>query len=150
MKQHPITPEAWGPHFWYFLHTIAYTYPAFPTSVTKRKYYDLIQNMPLFVPDLKMGDKLSEFLDRYPVSPYLDSRESFMRWVHFIHNKFNIFLGKEEISFYQGLDNYYQANMPKPIVDIKNKVLYRDIVYISILGVLCIVCYIYGKGAVSL
>jgi|UniRef100_A0A6C0IBU7 hypothetical protein len=145
MKQQPILPEAWGPHFWYFLHTVAYTYPEFPTSVTKRKYYDLIQNMPLFVPDLKMGDKLSEFLDRYPVSPYLDSRESFMRWVHFIHNKFNIFLGKEEISFYQGLDNYYQANMPKPIVDIKNKVLYRDIVYISILGVLCTICYLYAR-----
>ena len=145
MKQRTITPEAWGPHFWYFLHTVAYTYPEFPTQVTKRKYYDLIQNMPLFVPDLKMGDKLSEFLDRYPVSPYLDSRESFMRWVHFIHNKFNLFLGKEEISFYQGLDNYYQANMPKPIIDIKTKVMYRDIVYISILGILCTVCYMYSR-----
>lgn len=145
MKRHPISPESWGPHFWYFLHTVAYTYPEFPTQVTKRKYYDLIQNMPLFVPDLKMGDKLSEFLDRYPVSPYLDSRESFMRWVHFIHNKFNIFLGKEEISFYQGLDNYYQANMPKPIIDVKTKVMYRDIMYISILGVLCTVCYFYAR-----
>jgi hypothetical protein len=145
MKRHPISPESWGPHFWYFLHTVAYTYPEFPTQVTKRKYYDLIQNMPLFVPDLKMGDKLSEFLDRYPVSPYLDSRESFMRWVHFIHNKFNIFLGKEEISFYQGLDNYYQANMPKPIIDVKTKVMYRDIMYISILGVLCTVCYLYVR-----
>ena len=145
MKRHPISPESWGPHFWYFLHTVAYTYPEFPTQVTKRKYYDLIQNMPLFVPDLKMGDKLSEFLDRYPVSPYLDSRESFMRWVHFIHNKFNIFLGKEEISFYQGLDNYYQANMPKPIIDVKTKVMYRDIMYSSILGVLCTVCYFYAR-----
>lgn len=101
--------------------------------------------MPLFLPDQKMGDKLAEFLDRYPVSPYLDSRESFMRWVHFIHNKFNALLGKKELSFYQGLDDYYQASIPKPIIDTQRKILYRDITYLVLLGFLCAVVYLYSK-----
>lgn len=134
-------PEAWGPHYWFFLHTIAYHYPAFPTNVTKRKYYDLIQNIPIFVPDAKMGDKFAEFLDRYPVSPYLDSRESFMRWTHFVHNKFNTFLGKEEISFYQSLDDYYQQIMPKPIIELKSRTIYRDLMYVGILCLLVLFVY---------
>jgi len=36
-------PDVWGPHYWFFLHTIAHSYPESPNAVTKRKYYDLIQ-----------------------------------------------------------------------------------------------------------
>jgi len=72
-------PEVWGPHFWFFLHTMAHTYPDMPTAVTKRKYYDLIQNMPIFIPNAEIGNKFSQFLDKYPVTPYLDNRDSFIR-----------------------------------------------------------------------
>ena len=91
-------PEIWGPHYWFFLHTIAESYPLHPTSVTKKKYYDLMINFPLFIPNEDIGNKFSQLLDKYPVAPYLDSRESFVRWMHFIHNKLNIQLGKEELS----------------------------------------------------
>ena len=40
-------PNIWGPHYWFFLHTIAESYPLHPNSVTKKKYYDSIQNFPL-------------------------------------------------------------------------------------------------------
>ena len=109
-------PTVWGPHYWFFLHTIAESYPIHPNSVTKRKYYDLIQNMPLFIPISEMGNKFSEILDRYPVSPYLDSRESFVRWIHFIHNKINILLGKKEISLPYALELYRSEYKPKPVI----------------------------------
>jgi hypothetical protein len=105
--------DVWGPHYWFFLHTVAHSYPQQPNSVTKRKYYDFIQNMPLFIPEPEMGNKFSQLLDRYPVSPYLGTRESFVRWVHFIHNKMNVLLGKEEVSFLKSVDiynSYYQSN----------------------------------------
>jgi hypothetical protein len=82
-------PDVWGPHYCFFLHTIAHSYPESPNAVTKRKYYDLIQNMPLFIPVSEIGNKFSNLLDKYPVSPYLDSRDAFIRWGHFIHNKIN-------------------------------------------------------------
>ena len=114
-KTNFFKPDVWGPHYWFFLHTIAESYPITPNSITKKKYYDLIQNMPLFIPVVEMGDKFSEFLDKYPVTPYLDNRDSFVRWVHFIHNKFNVLLGKEQISLPLALEKYRAEYKPKPI-----------------------------------
>ena len=31
-----IDPEIWGPHYWGFLHTIAFCYPNYPTTITKK------------------------------------------------------------------------------------------------------------------
>ena len=103
-----IPSETWGPHYWYFLHTIAYNYPLHPNKVTKRKYYDLIINFPLFIPNDEMGNRFAELLDKYPVTPYLDNRESFIRWTWFIHNKINYQLNKEEIDFNDFIQNIKQ------------------------------------------
>ena len=110
-----FSANVWGPHYWFFLHTLSHAYPLQVTAVTKRKYYDLIQNFPLFIPDAEMGDEFSKMLDKYPVSPYLDNRDSFIRWVHFIHNKYNEMLGKEELSLYEGIDRYLSEYKPKPV-----------------------------------
>ena len=95
-----LDPDIWGPHYWFFLHTLAYSYPATPNAITKRKYYDCIHNLPLFIPHDEIGNKFSRLLDKYPVTPYLDKRESFLRWVNFIHNKVNYNQGKEEVCDY--------------------------------------------------
>jgi len=108
-------PSVWGPHYWFFIHTVAESYPINPNDVTKRKYYDFIQNIPLFIPVPEMGDKFSRILDKYPVTPYLDSRDSFVRWTHFIHNKYNVMLGKPEIPLLLALEIYRDQYKPKPI-----------------------------------
>ena len=119
-------PEVWGSHYWFFLHTVAHSYPLTPNAITKRKYYDLIQNLPLFIPQAEIGNKFSELLNKYPVTPYLDSRESFVRWMHFIHNKINLIIGKEEISLMEANDRYEAAYKPKSIerLGIKKQYLY--------------------------
>ncbi len=108
-----FSPDVWGPHYWFFLQTIAHTYPLTPNSVTKRKYYDLIQNIPLFIPNPEIGDNFIALLDRYPISPYLDNRDSFIRWIHFIHNRINRLLGKEELTLFEALDDYKARYKPK-------------------------------------
>ena len=107
--------DVWGPHYWFFLHTVSRTYPEYPNEVTKRKYYDLIQNMPLFLPDVEMGNRFASYLDKYPVTPYLDNKESFIRWMIFIHNKMNNLLGKEEFSIPAATDLYEAEYKPKLI-----------------------------------
>ena len=103
-----LNPEIWGPKYWFFLYTIALTYPLSSNDVSKKKYYDFIQNFPLFIPNPEIGNTFSQFLDYYPVTPYLDSRESMLKWVHFIHNKINIYLGKPEITYYDAMNKYYE------------------------------------------
>lgn len=113
---HPkFEPHIWGPHYWFFLHSVAESYPEYPNDITKRKYYDLIMNMPIFIPNEKIGDRFATFLNQYPVSPYLDCRDSFIRWVNFIHNKINIDLGKEEIPLEIGRKMYYDKYNSSPL-----------------------------------
>jgi len=133
----------WGPHYWFFLHTVAESYPMTPNDVTKRKYYDLITNMPLFIPDSDIGDKFSRMIDRYPVTPYLDNRDSFVRWVHFMHNKINVQLGKEELSLPMALDKYRAEYKPKPFVLSERINMRKHYIHAVLILTLLFLIYVY-------
>ncbi len=136
--------SVWGPHYWFFLHTIAHSYPKTPNEVTKRKYYDTIQNMPLFIPNSEMGNRFSQLLDKYPVSPYLGSRESFVRWVHFLHNKLNVLLGKEEMSLLESVDAYLAEYKAKPIILSESLGIRKHYIYAAFIMICLILIYIYS------
>jgi hypothetical protein len=108
-------PEIWGPHYWFVIQTMAQTYPLHPTQASKRKYYDFIMNLPLFIPDADIGNRFAELVDAYPVSPYLDKRDNFVHWVHFIHNKINVSLGKPELTLIEALEAYKRLYVSAPV-----------------------------------
>ena len=141
-----LDPDIWGPHYWFFLHTIAMSYPHHPNDVTKKKYYEFIMNLPLFIPVEKMGNEFSRLLDEFPVTSYLDSRSSFVRWVHFIHNKINEKLEKPKITLEEFYYQYYQEYKPK---NLKMKEQYKwkeKMIYIAImLGATGLILYFYNK-----
>jgi hypothetical protein len=141
-----LDPTVWGPHFWFFLHTLAISYPHHPNSVTKKKYYELIQNLPLFIPVETIGNDFSRLLDEYPVTAYLDSRESLIRWMHFIHNKINEKLEKPKITLNEFYFRYYEEYKPK---DVKMKEYYRwkeKIIYtLIVMGATSLIVYLYNK-----
>jgi hypothetical protein len=141
-----LDPNVWGPHFWFFLHTIALTYPHRPNDVTKKKYYELIQNLPLFIPIEEIGNDFGKLLDEYPITAYLDSRDSFIRWIHFIHNKINEKLEKPKITLNDFYFNYYEEYKPK---DIKFKEYYKlkeKIIYtLVVMGATGLIVYLYNK-----
>ena len=56
-------------------------------------------------------------LDKYPVTPYLSSRESFMKWVHFIMNKIKIKMEWEQDDFFDSLEKYYDNYKPKELIN---------------------------------
>lgn len=108
-----LDPSVWLPQFWFFLYTVAHSYPEFPNKVTKRKYYDFVQNTPLFIPHEGVRKIWIQLLDYFPVTPYLDNKDSFTYWVHFVHNKLHQELGKEEHTLLEHLDIYYDSYLPK-------------------------------------
>ena len=141
-----LDPKIWGPHYWFFLHTIAMSYPIHPNAVTKKKYYDFVQNIPLFIPVESMSGEFSKLLDKYPVQPYLDNKESFIRWMWFIHNKINVKLEKPQISLNDFYVNYYEEYKPinekmSEYYKIRGKLIYSGII-ISIFGG---IYYLYDK-----
>ena len=118
----PLDPEVWFPHLEFTLQTMSILYPQYPNDVTKKKYYDTIQNLPVFLPEYPMGKEFIKMLDKYPVTPYLSSRESFMKWVHFIMNKIKIKMEWEQNDFFDSLEKYYDKYKPKELI---NKQIYK-------------------------
>jgi len=136
-------PNVWGPHFWFFIMTLAMTYPRYPNEVTKRKYYDFIQNLPVFIPSTEIGNKFSEILDKYPVTPYLTNRDSFIRWVYFLHNRINNITGKDEISYDAAIENYLNEYKPKQISLSDKFKIQKKYILLAFL-IICFFFIIYG------
>ncbi len=141
-----LDPKIWGPHYWFFIHTVAMTYPIRPNAVTKKKYYEFIQNLPLFIPVESISGEFSKLIDKYPVTPYLDNRESLIRWTHFIHNKINQKLEKPQISLSEFYIKYYEEYKSQNVkmveyYKIREKVIYCGII-VTIAGG---IYYLYDK-----
>ena len=98
------------------------------------------------MPDSRIGNKFSELLDKYPITPYLDSRDSFIKWVHFIHNRVNKMTNKAEISLTQALKEYYYNYKPKAI-KIEEELRYRQklVFFLLLVGGIVGVYYLYKK-----
>lgn len=116
-----LDAKIWGPHYWFFIHSLALSYPDSPNDILKRKYYDFFMNLPLFLPDVEFAKYFSTLLDTYPVSPYLNSKDSLFRWTVFIHNKINAVLGTQPMTVEEAMDKYYVNYEPQPTY------LYKDL-----------------------
>ena len=135
-----LDPKVWGPHYWFFLHTAAMTFPHSPNAISKKKYYDLIQNLPLFIPQEEVSSYFSKLLDEYPVTSYLDNRESIVRWTWFIHNKINEKLEKPKITLEEFYIKYYENYKTKDVTSIefyklRSKIIYLIIIFLLIFSI---------------
>ena len=146
MTDKSLDPNVWGPHFWFFLMTLAISYPLKAKDVTKKKYYDVINNFPLFIPHPKIGNNFSKLLDKYPVSPYLEGKDSFLKWVHFIHNKVNVEIGKDEITYTEAVNTYHELYKPKEII-MREQIKYRKKLLFTVILILLTILgyYLYKK-----
>lgn len=141
-----LDPAVWGPHYWFVLHTIALSYPVKPNETMRKKYYDFYQNLPMFIPIEEMGNNLSKFLDKYPVTPYLESRQSLVRWTHFIHNKINKALGKETMTLEESMTAYYEHYKPKEVKNMEERRRREKLVLVgSIVLIAGVAGYLYTK-----
>lgn len=141
-----LDPKVWGPHYWFFLHTLAMTYPHHPNAVTKKKFYEFIQNLPIFIPVEEVSKEFSRLIDKYPITPYLDNRDSLVRWTHFIHNKINQKLEKPEVTLQDFFVKYYNEYKSK---NIKLAQYYRILskigYFLIIIAIIGIIYYLYDK-----
>ena len=138
--------EIWLPQLKFTLQTIALYYPKNPNEITIRKYYNLVQNLPVFFPEEPIGNTMRKILDDFPVQPYLNSKTSFMKWIHFVFNKINKKLEMNTESFYESLEEYYKNYKPKEILNkeqIKQKKKYMYI--FSVVLFLTVSTYYYNK-----
>ena len=132
-----LDPDIWMPNLWFFLRTIAHTYPDNPNKIIRRKYYDFIQNIPLFIPHTEWRKNFSNILDTFPITPYLANRDSFFFWIHYVENQMNKVMGKPEYTSLQYMDQYYKEYLPKELIvsrkfGIQKKYIILGFIFISV------------------
>ena len=141
-----LNPKIWIPHLFFTLETISLHYPNNPNKTTIKKYFNFIQDLPVFLPKNPMGSYFLNMLDKYPVQPYLTSRTSFMKWVFFIKKKIYKKLELEMFDYYENLEIYYNNYKPPDelnMINIKEKKKYAQFSFFIIFGYL--IYYFYNK-----
>jgi len=141
-----LSKEVWLPYVKFFMLTIALNYPTHPNDVSKKKYYDFIQNLPLFIPMEPFGNEFIKTIDNYPVTPYLESRLSLMKWVHYIFNKIQKEHNMETETFQTSLEKYYDHYKPSKQQDKDYYHLKRKMIQMSVVCmVIAVAAYLYNK-----
>ena len=136
-----LDPDVWGPHYWFFLHTCAFNYPKNPNDTIRKKYYDMLQNFDLYIPHTDVAKYYRLLLDKYPLKPYLDSKEDLVKWTWYIHNKVNQKLEKKTYSLKEFYEDYYKQYTAKK----ENNIMYyiKYAVIIAFIMILIYFIYIY-------
>jgi len=137
-----LNPNIWGKHYWFFLHTMTLHYPNNPNEKIKKVYYQFFHNLSYFLPNKSFASNFDKLLEEYPLTPYLDSRDKLIKWVHFIHNKINERLEKPTISLEEFYIQYYDKYKESSIFWYnKEKIMYIMCIFL----LLCVIYYLYEK-----
>jgi hypothetical protein len=89
--------NAWGPHGWFFLHTITFNYT--PDDDNKVKYKSFFGSICSVLPCRYCCNSFAAYSKAIPIEEYLDSREGLTYWLYVIHNLVNQKICKDCIPF---------------------------------------------------
>ena len=137
-----MDPKLWGPHLWYFLHTVSFRFPAKPTWTDKKEMTEFLVALQYILPCEHCRFHYKNYLLDYP--PVLDNQTQFMMWMVQLHNNINQRLGKppknydEVITFYQDVYDgkvLYQQP-PTSKVEKINEFYRKGFIFTSIVAVI--------------
>lgn len=101
-----MDPKIWGPHQWFMMHTISFTYPETPSPHDKRVYHDYFASLKEVLPCDACKKHYNTFFLQHPIGPHLDRRKDLVQWVIDIHNFVNKNINKPELTTQQVLEIY--------------------------------------------
>lgn len=99
-----MEPKKWGPHLWFFLHTISFNYPDNPSYIERKKYNDFYNSLKNVLPCAVCQNHFQEHLSKMP--PNLNSKSDLIKWTIDLHNRVNVNTNKEEKSYKEVLELY--------------------------------------------
>ena len=104
-----MNPEIWGPHAWFFLHTITLNYPNNPTREDIENNKKFIKYFGDIIPCDKCKKNFKIHLKELPLTDkVLKNKKSFINWMVEMHNKVNIINNKKKMSVSKFIKNYTQ------------------------------------------
>ena len=121
-----MLPEIWGPHFWYILHIISFSYPETPSEYDKRSFYDFFRSLGDILPCEDCKKHYKQHFHAYPVQPHLDNRSNLVKWVIQMHNFVNARNGKPVLTVEEVLKIYENLQPVSPFYRIDMESFYEQ------------------------
>ena len=109
--------KIWGPHQWFMMHIISFTYPEVPSPYDKRVYYDYYASLKEVLPCEACKRHYNTYFLQHPLGPHLDRRKDLIQWVIDIHNFVNTKMNRPEYSFHQVMEIYKNLTPVSPFAN---------------------------------
>ena len=136
-----MDPTIWGPHLWFFMHTLSFNYPINPTMDDKKNYYNFFYNLTQIIPCIECKNHYIDFFTKNPITNFLINRDKLIEWVTNAHNNVNKLTNKPIWS----LDKVFKHYKKIFLEDNKNnKNSYKK--YLIIFSLILIIFYINKKN----
>ncbi len=116
-----MNQNIWGPHLWFSLHTISFTYPLKPKDEDKKNYQDFFTQLQHVIPCSVCKKNYKRHLQEFPVNNHLNSRKDIVYWVIDLHNMVNSETGKRVISYEDALKRYEDVYKKEILLDPKDQ-----------------------------
>jgi hypothetical protein len=101
-----MNQNIWGPHLWFSLHTISFTYPLKPTPLDINNYKIFYESLQNVIPCSICKKNYIRHLKEHPIGPHLSNRKDLVYWVIDMHNMVNAETGKKILSYDNVLKKY--------------------------------------------
>ena len=131
-----MNPDIWGPHAWFFLHSITINYPDNPSPEVKDAMKKLINSLVLLLPCAHCQENYTQHLIKYPLTEeILSSRKLLFRWMIDIHNEVNKIHGKKIYSYDEAMKSIkksYYGETDNQYIKIGLFIVFIIIVFVGI------------------
>lgn len=102
-----MNPSRWGPHGWFFMHSITFTYPTNPTQSDKDNMKNFFLSMKEVLPCEQCRKNFNKHLKKFPLtSKVLSSRYNLSLWLVHIHNQVTKITGGRLMTYEQAKRRY--------------------------------------------
>ena len=113
----------WGPGMWHYLHTMSFIYSVNPTNEDKHNYRSFVLSLVHVLPCGKCRANLVKNFKKLPLKmKYMESRDTFSRYIYKLHELVNKMLNKKSGLTYEEVRERYEhfrARCAKPIAEMK-------------------------------
>ncbi len=109
-----MNPSIWGPHAWWFLHSITFNYPKCPTPHNKESMRAFFENLHNILPCDSCCQNYKQHLSKLPLTnKILSSRDTLVKWLIDLHNLVNESTGKPTKSYEEVFNEYTKGYEPE-------------------------------------
>lgn len=106
-----MDPKWWGPHCWFFIHSVTLGYPNNPTEADKQNFKQFFESLGKVLPCIKCRNNYKQHLAKLPLDDnVMSSRDKLVKWLIDVHNEVNISTQKSPMSYETAVEAF--AAMP--------------------------------------